>query len=342
LILLGDSLYGTASHGGTSRYGTVFTLNRNGTGFTNLHTFAGTDGYYPSGPLAQAGGIIYGTTEAGLFGAPEDGQVYAVNYDGSNFTNLHGFSGDHRGGSRGVILSGNTLYGTRLGDLFDSLTGGSVFKLNIDGTGFSSVHDFEEGQFLFGGLILSGNALYGTTGGTVFKVNTDGTGFATLWRTTDTTDGYLGSGVILSGETLYGTSAYSGLWTNGSVFKVKTDGTGFAILHTFTGGSDGANPLGDLILAGNTIYGTTTQGGGSGYGTVFSITIPPELTFVSTGPNFVLSWPTNFTGFALQSTTNLGPSPIWTTNLAAPVIINGQFKVTNPISGTQQFFRLSQ
>jgi Divergent InlB B-repeat domain len=55
----------------------------------------------------------------------------------------------------------------------------------------------------------------------------------------------------------------------------------------------------------------------------------------------ILSWPTNSTGFALQSTTNLA-SPVWTTNLPSPVIINGQNTVTNPISGTQQFFRLSQ
>jgi len=51
--------------------------------------------------------------------------------------------------------------------------------------------------------------------------------------------------------------------------------------------------------------------------------------------------PTNFTSFALQSTTDLN-SPVWTTNLPLPVVVNGQFTVTNPISGTQQFFRLSQ
>jgi hypothetical protein len=43
----------------------------------------------------------------------------------------------------------------------------------------------------------------------------------------------------------------------------------------------------------------------------------------------------------LQSTTNVF-SPVWTTNLPAPVTVNGLNTVTNPISGTQQFFRLSQ
>jgi hypothetical protein len=33
---------------------------------------------------------------------------------------------------------------------------------------------------------------------------------------------------------------------------------------------------------------------------------------------------------------------VWTTNSPAPVVANGQNTVTNPISGTQQFFRLTQ
>jgi hypothetical protein len=35
-------------------------------------------------------------------------------------------------------------------------------------------------------------------------------------------------------------------------------------------------------------------------------------------------------------------SSVWTSVSTAPVVINGQNTVTNPISGTQQFFRLSQ
>ena len=42
-----------------------------------------------------------------------------------------------------------------------------------------------------------------------------------------------------------------------------------------------------------------------------------------------------------QSTTNL-TSAVWTTNSPGPVVVNELNTVTNPISGTQQFFRLSQ
>jgi hypothetical protein len=47
-------------------------------------------------------------------------------------------------------------------------------------------------------------------------------------------------------------------------------------------------------------------------------------------------------GFTLLATTNLFPSAAWTTNSPASAVVNGQNTVTNLISGTQRFFRLSQ
>jgi hypothetical protein len=57
--------------------------------------------------------------------------------------------------------------------------------------------------------------------------------------------------------------------------------------------------------------------------------------------NVILTWPTNATGFTLQSTTNLASS-VWTTNLPSPVVVSGRNTVTNPISSIQQFYRLSR
>ena len=44
LILSGSTLYGTAWAGGIWNNGTVFAVNIDGTGFTNLHTFSATSG----------------------------------------------------------------------------------------------------------------------------------------------------------------------------------------------------------------------------------------------------------------------------------------------------------
>jgi hypothetical protein len=77
-------------------------------------------------------------------------------------------------------------------------------------------------------------------------------------------------------------------------------------------------------------------------GPTFRFQVPPPLEIrLSLGGSQVIVWPTNATSYTLQSTTNLS-SPVWTTVSPAPVVVNGQNTVTNPISGSQQFFRLSQ
>jgi hypothetical protein len=77
--------------------------------------------------------------------------------------------------------------------------------------------------------------------------------------------------------------------------------------------------------------------------TLFSISLPnqPKLTIAPAGANAVLSWTTNATGFTLQSATDLA-SPDWTVLSSAPTVLSGQNTVTNPISGAQEFYRLSQ
>jgi uncharacterized repeat protein (TIGR03803 family) len=292
----------------------VFKVNTDGMGFTNLHVFSGgIDGDWSRSQLVLLGNVLYGTTLAG--GSSGKGMIFSVNTNGTGFTNLYSFTA--------TLGSGNT---------------------NADGANPDA------------GLILSGNTLYGTAYlggssgvGTVFAVYTDGTGFTTLHSFTGSEGANPIAGLILSGNTLYGTTAAGGSSGNGTVFKVNTDGTGFTTLYSFTPpsttfpytNSDGAQPWAHLILSGNTLFGTAECGGTSGFGTVFSIFIQPQLTIVPSGQSVILTWPTNYADFTLQTTTNL-ISPVWITNSQVPVIVNGQNTVTNPISGKQQFFRLSK
>jgi uncharacterized repeat protein (TIGR03803 family) len=152
-------------------------------------------------------------------------------------------------------------------------------------------------------LILSCNTLYGTASsggssgvGTVFAVNTDGAGFINLHSFTDVDQTYYTNndgavpyaGLILSGTTLYGTAIGGGSSGFGTVFAINTNGADFTNLHSFSGvdqayhtNSDGAIPVAGLLLAGNTLYGTASQGGSSGNGTVFSLSLgsvspPPD------------------------------------------------------------------
>jgi uncharacterized repeat protein (TIGR03803 family) len=372
LILLGNTLYGTASSGGSPGSGTVFAVNTNGTGFTNLHTFTqlsvpytgtNSDGANPSAGLVLSGNTLYGTAQ--LSGSAGNGTVFAVNTNGTGFTNLYvftAFSGpfstnsDGVGPQAGLILSGSTLYGTANGG--GSSGYGTVFKLSTNGTGFTNMHSFNYngGAYPQAGLILSGSTLYGTAYqggtngyGTVFAINTNGTSFTNLHSFNYVSDGANPqAGLILLGGTLYGTAYGGGSSGAGTVFAVNTDGTDFTNLHNFIFGSDGSNPLAGLIVSGNTLYGTAYNGGFYGEGTVFSLSLgsvsapAPTLTIVPSGTYVVLTWPVNATGFTLQSTTNLVSTTVWSNVSPAAVVVNGQNAVTNPVSGTKKFYRLSQ
>jgi uncharacterized repeat protein (TIGR03803 family) len=137
------------------------------------------------------------------------------------------------------------------------------------------------------------------------------------------------------------------------VFKGHTDGSGFTNLYSFTTfsgtypnyyNSDGYYPYAALLLSGNTLYGTALEGGTNNAGTVFSFTlpVPPPLAINRSGTNVVVTWPTNAAVFTLESTTNLVPPAAWSAVSPGSVIVNGQSAVTNPISGTQNFYRLGQ
>ena len=86
---------------------------------------------------------------------------------GQTFKTLFKFSGVN-GESRpqdSLTLSGNTFYGTTQGDYFSGILG-AVFALSIDGTNFTNLQSFSGGQSKgspAGGVILSGNMLYGST-----------------------------------------------------------------------------------------------------------------------------------------------------------------------------------
>src|SRR5882724_4897951 len=90
LVLLGNTLYGTASYGGQFGNGTVFAVKTDGTGFTNVHSLTGSDGAAPFAGLVLSGNILYGTGSRG--GGGTDGTVFAINTDGTGFTNLHTFT----------------------------------------------------------------------------------------------------------------------------------------------------------------------------------------------------------------------------------------------------------
>jgi uncharacterized repeat protein (TIGR03803 family) len=340
LILSGNTLYGTTTAGsssGSANNGTVFAVNTDGTGFTNLHSFAAggydpsngftnSDGANPEAGLILSGQTLYGTATLG--GSWGNGTVFALNTDGTGFTNLHTFTavlpypGPSTNGDGGapfarLILATNTLYGTAArGGAWGN---GTVFSLNTDGTGFTSLHSFSG--------LPDRNP----------QTNSDGAS--------------PNCGLALSGNTLYGTAESGGSSGRGTVFSLNTDGTGFTSLHSLAG-NEGSLPYGGLVLSANTIYGTASGGGiAGGNGTVFSLSFRPQLTITFPGDRPVLSWPVNsagfsYTGFYLQYTKGTNSDAVWTDLVYLPIIANGRFEVAVPwalfLGQNSSSFRLKQ
>jgi uncharacterized repeat protein (TIGR03803 family) len=129
----------------------------------------------------------------------------------------------------------------------------------------------------------------------------------------------------------------------GTVFTVTTNGT-LTSLYSFSGTNDGSTPDAGLVQGSDgNFYGTTAFGGTNNAGTVFRLTIQPQLTMTVSGANVILSWPTNYPDWYLQRTVNLGAAGFVRITLQGPpVIVNGQFAVTLPITSDQPgFYRLS-
>jgi uncharacterized repeat protein (TIGR03803 family) len=325
-------LYGTASGGGNTNlddgfgYGTLFKVTTNGT-MTNLHSFTGgNDGREPGAGLVQGSdGYFYGTTRLGGTNGSGNGSgtVFKISTNGE-MTTLYSFSG----GNDGAIPENGLVQGSD----------GSFYAATVEG-GTTNLNSF-------------GRQGYGT----VFRISPNGA-LTSLYSFTGGNDGGRPWAGLVQGSdgNFYGTTVNGGGASNfGTVFKISTNGA-LKTLYTFgtitnANGDplDGANPYAGLLQGRDGSFYGTTAGGTYGNGTVFRLTIvpDPQLTITPSDPYIILSWTGNYgafsyAGYTLQSTTNLA-SQVWTTNSPAPVVVNGQNTVTNPISGTQQFFRLSR
>jgi uncharacterized repeat protein (TIGR03803 family) len=338
LVISDNTLYGLTmdeSLGGGVGFGTIFAINTDGSGFATLYRFSDNDDGQRPNDLLVSGKYLYGTASGGsLYRPATNGTVFRMRTDGTGFQVLHSFSAGTESptnnygyytNSEGsfplrIILSGNTLYGSTASG--GSGGSGTLFGLNIDGTGFKVIHSFEP-------WTPSWNSRFNTNG--------DGTAAVSL---------------VFSGNTLYGAAQTGGLDGNGTIFALDTSGTSFQVLHRFSTGStnqsgyytnsDGALPA-TLVTLGNNLYGTAWEGGTEGGGTVFSVSLPiaPSLEINVSGPYVILSWPTNSVGFTFQSTSTL-ISPLWLSEPILPNIANGRNTITNALSGKQRFYRLSQ
>jgi uncharacterized repeat protein (TIGR03803 family) len=283
------NLYGTTTiYGANGDGGTVFKINPSGK-LTTLYRFClqrgCADGSSPYAGLVQAtNGNLYGTTNVGgAGGANKAGTVFQITPSGTLKT-LLSFDGANGANSyAGLVQATNGyLYGTTSAGGGNGA--GEVFKITASGKvtvyGFCSKAGCAVSPYA--GLVQAADGnLYGTTlvggtkgGGTVFKIAPSGKP-TTLYSFAYDSWPYAGLIQATDGN-LYGTTKEGGAYGWGTIFEITTGGK-LTTLYNFcqkSGCPDGKYPYAALVQDTNgTLYGTTSAGGASGDGTVFSLSV---------------------------------------------------------------------
>ncbi len=298
----GTSLFGMTYSGGSSNSGTIFKILPDGSGFTTLKEFDGSDGDRAYGSLISDGTFLYGMTSEG---GSDDGIIFKIKLDGTGYTILSEFqfAGTGYQPFGDLFYDGTFLYGMGRNGGANS-NSGSIFKLKPDGTGFTTIYSFGassgDGSTPYGSLISDGAFLYGMTqlggmgGGTIFKIRPDGSGYVKLqnFSGVDIFDGSNPYGtLVLDGSTLYGMTSTGGATNFGTVFKIHSDGTNYTKLLDFDDAINGSNPRGALLLLAGSLYGMTQAGGSASGGTLFkySLSACPDASISATSTDLTAS-----------------------------------------------------
>lgn len=296
------SLYGAANNGGTNGYGIAFQINRDGSGYHVIHYFAYPNGAYPGSLVQATNGLLYGTASQG--GSNGYGAVFKLDTNGTAYSQLHAFSP-----AEGIYpnynlsqASNGVLYGSASGGGISNA--GTVFRLNLDGSGFQVLHQFTnspDGASPVSVIVGSDGVLYGTTSGggstnagTVFKMSTNGNNYAILHSFTNSPDGWEPTANLIQGKdgrlyatTVFGGSAYK---YGGTLFSISTNGGSYSILHSFPSIiDDGINPGSVIQGSDGFLYAVVSNGGhfsdgsilkantnGASVSVIFSFTNAPD------------------------------------------------------------------
>jgi alpha-tubulin suppressor-like RCC1 family protein len=267
--------------------------------------------------IAVAGGSLHS-----LFVTP-NGRLWAM---GANYLGQLGNGNTYATNTPQMIVSsGVTAVAAGFAHSLFIKSDGSLWATGDDGSGELG-DNYAAGEFAETPEQVQFNGVIAVVAGGTHSlfIKSDGS----LWGMGDNSRGQLGNGttnnsglpiqIVASNVVAVAAGAYHNLF-------IKSDGSLWGM---------GANDSGQL-----------------GDGTYTDSLVPEEIvppppptitSIVVSGPDVVVSWPTNQGGFQLQGSPVLGPSASWSAVSPGAVIVSNQYLVTTPISSSNMFFRLGE
>ncbi|HEY3863804.1 MAG TPA: choice-of-anchor tandem repeat GloVer-containing protein [Verrucomicrobiae bacterium] len=281
-VIVSDSLGSAPSDGAVL---TVISVTAPGVTFFNLYSFTGgNDGANPNGLMQETNGNFYGTTQNG--GASGLGAVFEMTPSGGE-TTLFSFTTDGGGG----FAPAATLTQGANGILYGAAESGgpsgwgTLFQITTNGSA-STIYNFNGGNggFPNSTMILAADGnFYGTTvgggidqDGEIFRLSPAGALVQLV--PFDFDNGYNPNKLLQGADgSFYGTTFNGGTNANGTIFNMTPGGI-LTTVFTFSHLNGGYLPEAGLAQDANgTLYGTTYEGGSSGFGTIFAMLPSPSF-----------------------------------------------------------------
>ena len=286
LTLFDGVLYGLALSGGSQNFGTLYSIQPDGSEFKVIHEFTSVnEGINPFASLTEGNGRLFGITAGG--GITSNGTVFSLNPDGSDFALLHSFdsqlSTDAQNPRTALVFADGLLYGTTSSGGEQGI--GTIYSVESNGGQFRILYSF--GATLNDGfspqvaLTYAGHALYGVSSwggkgdrGTLFKFDLTEERYSILFDFDDQTDTNLSrpaGSLIFSNGLLYGTTTLGGAYRAGTLFSIKPDGSSLNALWEFEGKhNEKDNVKNGLIFFDDVFYGAKKVDGDYRRGQIYS------------------------------------------------------------------------
>ncbi|UXX78645.1 PKD domain-containing protein [Reichenbachiella carrageenanivorans] len=286
LVELNGKLWGTTQKGGTDDLGTVFRINKDGTGFEHV------DSFKEYGTLPKCGLTVYGDELYGVSStSPYDySTIFKIDLE-NDLLEHKKYSSPEQGesNSRELVVSNDLLWGVAFRGGNEPGTNtidnqGTLFNYDPATNNINLIHDFDgyqasDGRSPNASLVNYGEYLYGstrhgsidnfTTYGTIFRVKNDGTDYEVLQQFNGI-DGISPVGAMtVFDDQLYGMTSGKGDHNWGTVFRFDPTDNGLEAIYHFT--STNGRPNGPLVLKDGLLWGFTFYGGANGFGILFSI-----------------------------------------------------------------------